>query len=305
MSFGSLASRQGAAVVGVAERLLGVRVGDRIPTVTELSDGIGVGSGTVQAALRTLRAAGAVSLSSHGHLGTLLVERDLALLWRATGGEALRGVLPLPTSPEFAGLATGLADVFQARGIRLNLTFRQGGRHRLAALEAGDVDFTVCSMSAADEVGDEHRVVRLAPETFYAAGSVVVITRAGDSPDPRGVVPVDRASRDHELLTEAEFPDATLTDVPYTLIPELVIHREADAAIWHRTSVSPLLTATGLDLHPRTRPTPRREGDLSSAALVLGAGDGPAAAVLDAVIDPDRIAAVQREVLERRRVPSF
>jgi hypothetical protein len=62
-------TRQGQAVVGVARRLLGVGAGEQIPTVTE----IGVGSGTVQAALRALREAGAISLCSHGHLGTTLV----------------------------------------------------------------------------------------------------------------------------------------------------------------------------------------------------------------------------------------
>lgn len=298
-------TRQGDAIVGVARRLLAVPLDSQIPTLTEFGTDLGVGSGTVQAALRSLRDAGTVALSSHGHLGTKLVDRDLAALWAATGGGAIQGVLPLPTSPEFSGLATGLADEFERAGVRLNLTFRQGVRHRLEALGEGRVDFLVCSAPAARSLSAEHAVVLLPLHTFYARDAVVVITRSGELPDARGTVPIDRNSRDHSVLTEAEFPDALLVDVPYTLIPELVVHGEVDAAIWHRTSASPLLTATGLDIHRRSRPQPPEGEEISRAALVLRRDDPARTAVFDAVIDPDAIAEVQRQVLDRERVPSF
>jgi YhfZ C-terminal domain/Helix-turn-helix domain len=298
-------TRQGEAIVGVARRLLPVPVGDQIPTVTELETELRVGSGTVQAALRSLREAAAIELSSHGHRGTKLVDRNLAALWEATGGGAIQGVLPLPTSPEFSGLATGLAEAFERAGVRLNLTFRQGVRYRLAALEEGRVDFVVCSAPSARALGGAHRAVYLPQHTFYARDAVVVITRSGEKPDPRGRVPIDHNSRDHSVLTEAEFPDATLADAPYTLIPELVVHGEADAAIWHRTSASPLLTASGLDIHPRLRPPPPEGDEISRAALVMRADDAARTAVLEAVVDPAAIAEVQRQVLERKRVPGF
>lgn len=298
-------TRQGEAIVGVARLLLSVPVGEQIPTVTELGTALRVGSGTVQAALRSLREAAAIELSSHGHRGTKLVDRNLAALWEATGGGAIQGVLPLPTSPEFSGLATALADAFEVAGVRLHLTFRQGVRHRLAPLEEGRVDFVVCSAPSARTLGGSHRAVYLPPHTFYARDAVVVITRAGETPDSRGRVPIDRNSRDHSVLTEAEFPEATLIDSPYSLIPELVVHRQVDAAIWHRTSASPLLTASGLDIHPRLRPPPPEGDEISRAALVMRADDPARAAVLEAVVDPAALAEVQRQVLERERVPGF
>jgi hypothetical protein len=298
-------TRQGEAIVAVARRLISLPVGEQIPTVTTLGAEIGVGSGTVQAALRRLREAAAIELSSHGHRGTKLIDRDLAALWEATGGGAIQGVLPLPTSPEFSGLATGLAEAFERAGVRLHLTFRQGVRHRFAALEEGRVDFMVCSAPSARALGGSHPAVFLPQHTFYAHDAVVVITRSDEKPDPRGRVPIDRNSRDHSVLTEAEFPDATLIDAPYTLIPELIVHREADAAIWHRTSASPLLTAAGLDIHARLRPPPPEGDEISRAAFVMRADDAARAAVLEAVVDPAAIAEVQRQVLERERVPGF
>lgn len=298
-------TRQGQAIVGVARRLLTVPVDAQIPTMTELGAELAVGSGTVQAALRTLQEDGAIALSSHGHLGTKLVSRDVAALWGATGGGAIQGVLPLPTSPEFSGLATGLSEAFAAAGVRLNLTFRQGAHHRIEALDDGRVDFVVCSAPTARTLAPAQPVVVLPAHTFYARDAVVVITRSGERPDPRGRVPIDRHSRDHSVLTEAEFPDAELVDVQYSLIPELVVHGDVDAAIWHRTSASPLLTATGLDIHPRSRPHPPEGDDISRAALVLRGDDPARSAVFDAVIDAGAIAEVQRQVLERERVPSF
>jgi hypothetical protein len=305
MAVPSSTTRQADAIVGVARRLIGIPAGSQIPTVTELGSEIGVGSGTVQAALRSLREADAIELSSHGHLGTRLVRRDLAALWAATGGGAIQGVLPLPTSPEFSGLATGLVEAFERAGVRLHLTFRQGVKHRLGSLDEGRVDFVVCSAPAARALGATHAAVYLPLHTFYARDAVVVITRSGEQPDPRGVVPIDRNSRDHSVLTEAEFPDATLVDAPYTLVPELIVHCEADAAIWHRTSASPLLTATGLAIHPRRRPPPPEGDEISRAALVMRVDDAARSAVLEAVIDPAAIAEVQRQVLQRERVPGF
>lgn len=299
-------SRYAETVAAVARHLFAVPVGGQIPTVSTLSRAVGAGSGTVQAALQTLRESGAVELASHGHLGTTLVQRDLAALWAAAGHGPLEGFLPLPTSMEFAGLATALAEVFRDAGVGLSLSFRQGVRRRFESLERGRTDFVACSVAAARELPPSgHRVIELPEHTFYARDAVVVITRVGATPSPDGRVPIDRNSHDHVALTESEFPAAQLIDAPYGQIPELIVRGEADAAVWHRTSSSPLLVATGLSIHPLSRPAAADADEISRAALVTRSGDPARDAVFDAVIDVDRVAAIQQDVLENGKVPTF
>jgi hypothetical protein len=302
----STRSKHAVTVAAVARRLLTVPVGARIPSISELSHDAQAGSGTVQAAIHALRDAGAVELASHGHLGTTLVDRDLGELWAATGHGPVEGFLPLPTSMEFAGLATALAETFGDAGIPVSLSFAQGVSRRFESLERGRTDFVACSVAAARRLPPaEHRVVPLPEHTFYSQNAVVVITRGGEQPDPRGRVPIDHHSHDHVALTEAEFPHARFLDAAYMQIPELIVRGEADAAVWHRTSASPLLVATGLSLHPLSRPASADIEEISRAALVTRAGDEARDAILDAVIDPERIAAIQADVLANRRVPTF
>ncbi len=306
MAIATIRSKHAETVAAVARRLLTVPVGDRIPPVSELARAVHAGSGTVQAAVQTLRDAGVVALSSHGHLGTTLDDRNLAELWAATGHGPLAGFLPLPTSMEFAGLATALAELFADEGIPLSLSFSQGVRRRFDSLEHGRSDFVACSAAAAGELTPaDHRVIELPGYTFFARNAVVVITRAGEQPDSCGRIPIDRNSHDHTALTEAEFPDGRFLDAPYMQVPELIVRGEADAAVWHRTSASPLLVAAGLSIHPLSRPAYADVDDISRAALVSRTGDPARDVLLDTVIDVGRIAAIQADVLDHRKVPSF
>lgn len=305
-SIGTLSRRQAVAQAVVARRLIAAEVGERIPTVAQLAAEAGTGTGTVQAALKALDEEGAVTLTRHGHQGTVLVERDLGLLWRAFTPGPVTGILPLPGSIEFSGLATAVADAFERAGVPLTLAFRLGSRKRVDFLTAGGADFIACSLAYARTLDtDVYRAIDLGPSTYYTRNSVAVITRAGEEPAPRGRVAIDRQSHDHEARTMAEFPEAELIESAYPQIPELVVGGQVDAAVWHRTSSSPLTTATGLDIHPLTRPSPDFAEELSRAALVASDEGSPAFALLGSLVEADALAEVQREVLESKRVPSF
>jgi YhfZ C-terminal domain/Helix-turn-helix domain len=293
------------AKADVAGRLLAVEVGARLPTTAELADAHGVGYGTVHAALRALQDEGVVTLSTHGHQGTRLVDRDLVALWQASGQGSLVGVLPLPRSLEFAGLATAAAVLAEKAGPPLHLTFRQGARERFALLRERRVDWVLSSGAAAASQADSCDLVLLPEHTYYSRDSVVTIAAAGREPDPSGRVAVDHRSHDHVALTAAEFPDAGHVDATYWWIPDMIIHGEVDAAVWHQTSSSSLLTATGLSVHPLRRPSPATGTELNQAALVFRRDDGATRAVLSTYFDPDALADLQHQVMTRRLAPVF
>lgn len=299
-------SRVADTAAFVAEQLLGVEEGGRIPTTAELAARAGVGAGTVQAALKTLQDSGAVTLSTHGHLGTTLVARDVPGLWLACERGGVVGVVPLPQTLDFAGLATALTELFEDGGIPLHLTFRQGSMTRIEMVETGRADFIVLSAMAARSLdGTRFRIIELPPNTFYRQGSLVVITRSGENPEPGGRIAIDRYSYDHTLLTNAEFPSGNYVDARYIRIPEMVTSGEVDAAVWHDSSSSPLSTATDLALHALQRPMPVDESVLSAAAFVSRANEAGVHAALAAVLDVDRLIKVQRAVVAGERIPSF
>jgi hypothetical protein len=301
--------RQQRAAQTVARRLLACPQGGRVPTITVLAAEAGTGVGTVQAALRLLTSAGAVALSSHGHKGTVLEHRDVARLWAVAAGGPMVGLLPLPTSLEFTGLATALASAAEAAGLPLSMTFRHGAGPRLELLRSGRADFMIASAAFADSCAStELAAMVLPPYTYFAADSVVVVTRAGELPADARRVAIDRASFDHSRLTGAEFPDRELIDASTPQIPELVARRDVDAAVWHDSNSSALSVATGLSVHPLSRPSPSAEVRASRAAVITTAGtDGVStvSAILEELVDADALERIQREVVERKRMPSF
>jgi hypothetical protein len=289
----------------VARLLLCVPDGGRIPTVAELADAAGAGFGTVHAALQSLEAGGAIETTAHGSQGRRLTRRDVSALWAASGRGALTGVLPLPQSREFSGLATAFTVLAEEPNLPLQLMFRQGNSVRLRFLHSSRVDFVLMSLVAAQAAPADFSFRALGPHTYYGQDAVVVITAAGREPDPHGRVPIDRNSYDHSALTEAEFPEAQLVDTPYLLIPELVASGGVDAAVWHQTSSSPLLTATGLAMHPLRHPSPADDAGLSCAALVWRTDDPGVGVVLAEAFETGLLEQIQREVMAGARVPHF
>lgn len=291
----------------VARRLISAHEGERIPTVAQLAAEAGTGTGTVQAALKLLTDGGAITLSRRGHMGTVLVERDLGRLWGFASTGPVIGILPLPGSIEFSGLATAVSSAFRKAEVPLTLAFRLGTRVRIDFLTSGAADFIACSLAFAQTLEPgRFATLDLGPATYYTRNSVCVVTRAGETPDPRGRVAVDRLSHDHEARTEAEFPAAELVELPYPQIPAALLRGEADAAIWHRTSSSPIEVAAGLAIHEISRPQPKLAGELSHAVLLtLADPESPAKALLEEVVDPKEAAQIEADVIAQKRVPEF
>jgi YhfZ C-terminal domain/Helix-turn-helix domain len=177
----------------VARDLLTRGPGDRIPTALQYQHLTGVGSGTVQKALRTLQSTGAVSLRSRGHAGTILVQTDLPRLSALAALGAPTAVLPVPTSPELMGLARVLRLEVRRLGIPFQALYTYGSSRRLALLESGEADFTALSATAAEEAvakSDD------SPLMLIAGGS--------------GVVPL-RSMLRHRQCTGSEVPPGCCT----------------------------------------------------------------------------------------------
>lgn len=289
----------------VAEAFLKPADGERVPTTPELAERIGVSLGTVHASIMGLEQDGLIVTTARGAKGRWLTSRDVLGLWEASGRGAPTGVLPLPESREMAGLATALKALSEQRGVTLQLLFRQGGLHRLEALDSRRVDFVVTSRSLALSRAATTAGLTLLPHSYYETGALVVITPREGAHEPPRTVAADPASADNYAMTLREFPGVPIVEKSYMLIPAAVANHEVDAAVWHRTTPSPLMVATGLSVRPLHQPAFSDLDDVNRAALIWRKDDAAVGQILRELFDPQEIDALQREVIAGRAVPRF
>ncbi|ASN04533.1 GntR family transcriptional regulator YhfZ [Virgibacillus necropolis] len=235
----SLFSKNGLAAKEIAMKLVQVEEGGRIPRVDDLVEELGLGRGTVQGALRVLENLHAVRLESKGHLGTFLMNKDLHLLKEIAGVGSLMGAMPLPYSPQYEGLATGLIETSEQMINRLDLAYMRGSKYRLEALKSRRYDFIIMSHLAAEEElkNDDNLLIaqNFGPKT-YVSSHQIFFANSQDSYIKEGMrIGIDHTSIDQSKITlhECEGIDVELVPVNYMQLFDNLMNGTLDAAVWN------------------------------------------------------------------------
>lgn len=301
--------KYGRVAMQIAADLLSLRPGERIPRVQDYALRCETGNGTVQNALRSLIDAGAVQVEARGHRGTYLVQADYRLLREIAGLSSLLGLMPLPYTRRYEGLASGLYEAVRQGDIPFSIGYMRGARNRIAALRRGQGDFAVLSRLAADLAVAEGGVVAvmgLGPQTFVSRHGILL---AG--PQFTGItdgmrVGVDPQTLDQAWLTaeECRGKHVELVEIPYSHLLQRLREHQIDAAIWNLDELSSGM----MDIHtlPLQSPAAARISEASSeAVLVIDANRPDLERLLPEIIDPAVVRQVQDEVLSGRRIPSY
>ena len=312
----SLPSNQRATQL-LARDVLCLDVGDRLPTSLQYQEQLGVGSGTVQKALRILEGSRAAGFTSRGHQGTFVARRHLGRLWAIAGLGAVTGAMPLPDSREGAGLAAGLRNEFDLLAIPLQMRYMHGSAARLEAVRKGRADFAVlsaaASVSAREGAGAGRWIERdLGPCSYYSEDSLGVLTRPGLR-DKGGTatwrVGIDRDSYDHMHLTLAEFPPEVgryeYKTQDYQRLPAAVAGRVIDTAVWHRITLPIPLELLGVTWRALVNPRAIDMKDAVSRAVVLARCDRREIEALLRRLDVERIRESEDEVVRGEAPPVF
>lgn len=246
------------AIGELSRALLRTPMGGRIPTVQDLQTQIGVGSGTVVKALRTLEGLGAVAVEAHGHLGTLMVDRDLGVLWETARMGNLRILLTPPGPVEQHAVAAAIRRVMSEHEIPVLLDFVPGARRRLKEVAVGGAHAAFTSRGAFDQHKREHRGLRcvdLGEHTYYDSGSLLVVARTARLADRPQRVGIDVSSDDHAALTRAEFgEDVERVECSFVEGPAGVLRKNFDAVVWHRMPAIIPPELAGLAVRPLSLP---------------------------------------------------
>lgn len=308
----------------IATDLLGRKVGERLPTALRYQGLLEVGSGTVHKALRDLESAGAVRTRARGHQGTYILELRVDKLWAIAGLGSMTGVMPLPNSAEWAGLATGLRSEFERLGIPLQALYTHGSYTRASLMDEGKADFAVLSREAANHAAaqtGEWDTLDFGAWTYYSDSSLVVLLRSG-MVDADGsscadeeqesqkicVIGIDHDSYDHHQLTLAEFPEGAglkYVHCAYPHIPAAVARGGIDAAVWNRTMLSIPLDLAGVATRPLLRDDAVSLSRSLNHAVLLTRQARPEIGSILGRINRKSVTDIQSKVLAQEILPMY
>lgn len=143
-------SKEGSAIMSIAQYLLTTVEGDRLRTIDSLSEELAVSVGFVQKALTTIEHRGAVTLSRQGRNGTFISQLEYNELVKCAGINNLVCAMPLPYTRHYEGLASALKTQFGP--LPIYFAHMRGASVRAECLTNGTYDLAIMSKLAAKEL---------------------------------------------------------------------------------------------------------------------------------------------------------
>lgn len=303
-------SKIGYVIVQLARDLITKSKGDRILTIGEIAEKYNTGRGTVQSALNSLEEDHAVKLVSRGHLGTFIADINYDLLWEISDIGMVMGLMPLPYSKKYEGLATGFNQVFRQANIPFSMAFMRGAPNRFRALKERNYDFAIASRLAAEKSinqGMELEILFDFGPGSYLSKHVLVFARDKYKKIEAGMtVGIDKNSIDHKILTELECSglDVDFVELTYMQIMEFIRSNKVDAAIWNydeiedyesRINFVPLQNEEAIAMNKK----------ISNCVLVVNKDDELIKTVLKRNIQPEYILKIQDRINNYEMIPEY
>jgi hypothetical protein len=303
----NLYSKQGIILQKVAEDLLFIELNERVPKVSDFSEKFAVGRGTIQTALKILESEGCVKLEPRGHLGTFLRYKNIANLLKYTGANRIQGVMPLPYSKKYEGLATGFTSELEHLELSLNIAFMRGSRPRLDGVKEGRYDFALMSKFSAKEEIKMDRNLRIAlefGEKTYVSEHAVIFSDPEKYKLANGMkVGLDSFSTDQKILTQAEATGLNIEFLEFNYM-HLLQHIKAhtiDAMIWNVDEID----STSLNIQPLSSSFAiQYEKEMNEAVCVIKKDNRKMDYIIN-LLSPKRIVEVQSRVVRGDEIPKY
>ena len=193
----------GVTIRELALSLLSKNVGDRIQSISRYQEEFQVSRGTIQNAICYLKEVRAVELVSCGHLGTFIEKIDYEKLQECCLTQGLMGIMPLPYSLIYEGMATAMYE--QLKDLRFNMAYVRGAIGRIELVESGAYHFAIGSQFAVEheiQCGREIEAVFNFGVGSYLSKHVLLLRDHGKNGITEGMrVAYDSESLDQSCLT--------------------------------------------------------------------------------------------------------
>ncbi|HLQ70960.1 MAG TPA: GntR family transcriptional regulator YhfZ [Bacillota bacterium] len=304
----SLFSKNGLAARKIARELIYIKKEERIPRIDDFVKKMELGRGTVQGALKVLEDLRAIQLESRGHLGTFLVYKDIHILKEIAGVGAMMGAMPLPYSPNYEGLATGLMEVSSRMNDRINLAYMRGSKQRIEGLKSRRYDFIVMSeLSAEEEMADDLSLkvaVNFGKGTYVTSHKIFLASSDDNKIEPGMKVGIDYTSIDQYKLTllECDGLDVELVPINYMQLFENLQNGTLDAAVWNLDEIRANKAFKTVDFKNEQA---KQVADKASASVLLIEKDRVDVNQFLARLDTQEILAIQQQVVNKEKLPQY
>lgn len=304
-----LYSKNGLAAKHIAQELIQLEDGVKIPRVSDYSEKLNFGRGTVQSALSLLEEMKAIKLEARGHLGTFLIRKDTDLLREIAGISPLIGSMPLPYSRKYEGLATGIIEAFDLTGKKIYLTYMRGGLNRIETVRTKRSDFAIVSKMTAEKVLSDYpnlKIIKKLGMNSYVSAHKIFLADSTEEQVREGMkIGIDMDSLDQKNLTFAEFEGRKVEyiDINYMQLFDMLFSKKIDAAVWNLDDRRMSRTFKAIDFQS---PLAKKISEETSEAVIIIDGDREKE-ILEKwnSVEIEKILEIQGSVESGERLPSY
>jgi hypothetical protein len=306
-SLENLFSKKGIILQKIAEELMFIEVNERLPKVGDFAAKFQVGRGTIQTVLKKLENENCIILESRGHLGTFLRYKNISNLLKISGANQITGVMPLPYSKKYEGLATGITSQIEQLGLSLNIAFMRGSKPRVNGVSDGRYDFALMSKFSAIEEMKKNRSLKIAMEfgakTYVSEHGIIFSEPSMEKITSGMKVGIDSFSTDQKILTNAEVMDIDVQYLEFNymhLLQRLKAHT-IDAMIWNLDEVD----SSSYNIKPLTSPLAIEfEKQMNEAVLVIHTDNRKMEYIIK-LLFLSSIVDIQRQVVNGDMIPEY
>jgi hypothetical protein len=308
--FMPLVSKQGVAVLKLAQMLLTHQKGDRLEPIQYYAETFKTGVGTMHAAIAYLQEIEAIKLDSRGHLGTFVLDINYPMIWSLIGQNHIVGGMPLPYSRRLEGLATGLHVAFEQAGVALNLVYTRGALNRLQNLAMEKFDFVIMSRFAFNNAlkrGLSIEEVLSLGIGSYVSQHIILLANGDKEKIEDGMrVGIDPSSIDQVLLAKeaCQGKNVEYVEINYMNLMTAMNKGQIDVTIWNADDFY-------ASSHPfRAVPLDQTEEaahlqENTEAVIVAGLSNRLVLQTLRSIINAELVCSIQKKVMSNELMPIY
>ena len=291
------------AMLSIAREIVFSEAGERISSIIEYSQKYNISVGLIQKALMSLQEEGALEIERRGVLGSYIKKINNEILMEKSVFGSLVGVMPLPYSKRYEGLATGIKNNFENYKVNFYFAYMSGSEVRLNFLRKGIYDFAIVSRLAYEiekEKCDDIEVIFGFGEKSYVSRHVL-LKAAGIGKIRK--IGVDKNSEDQKYMTREciTSKDCEYIEISYNETLKLLKNNIVDAIIWNYDEIE----EKQIKIDYEELPNKEVLNKANEAVLVIKKQNQMLRKLTEKIINVEYIGEIQKKVLENKMLPTY